>query len=74
MYFFILPPNLSKKNNKDKPKLIIANTIKGKGFSFSENSNEWHHKILTKNQYDKAIEELNNKWKLKKKILKPTLW
>ena len=53
--------NLSKKNNKDKPKLIIANTIKGKGFSFSENSNEWHHKILTKNQYDKAIEELNNK-------------
>ena len=53
--------NLSKKNNKDKPKLIIANTIKGKGFSFSENSNEWHHKILTKNQHDKAIEELNNK-------------
>jgi len=53
--------NLNKKNTQGKPKLIIANTIKGKGFSFSENTNEWHHKILTKNQYDKAISELNNK-------------
>ena len=52
---------LSAKNTKDKPKLIIANTIKGKGFSFSENTNEWHHNILTKSQYDKAIAELNNK-------------
>lgn len=51
---------LSAKNLKDKPKIIIANTIKGKGFSFAENSNEWHHKILTKSQYDKAIEELHN--------------
>ena len=51
----------STKNEKDKPKLVIANTVKGKGFSFSENTNEWHHKILTKSQYDKAIAELNNK-------------
>jgi len=36
----------------------IANTIKGKGFSFSENTNEWHHKILTKSQYEAALEEL----------------
>jgi len=51
---------LSTKNPKNKPKIIIANTIKGKGFSFAENSNEWHHKILTKSQYDKAIEELHS--------------
>ena len=42
----------------EKPKLILANTIKGKGFSFSENNNDWHHKILTKNQYDEALNEL----------------
>lgn len=42
-----------------KPKLILAKTVKGKGFKFSENNNDWHHKILTKNQYDLAIEELN---------------
>ena len=42
-----------------KPKIIIANTIKGKGFSFSENNNAWHHKILTNNQYQEALIELN---------------
>ena len=41
-----------------KPKAIIANTIKGKGFSFSENNNDWHHSILTKSFYEKAIKEL----------------
>ena len=48
----------SKEKTSKKPKAIIANTIKGKGFSFSENNNEWHHAVLTKTLYDKAIEEL----------------
>ena len=43
----------------EKPKLIMAKTIKGKGFSFSENNNDWHHKIMTKKQYNEALEELN---------------
>lgn len=43
-----------------KPKLILAKTIKGKGFSFSENNNDWHHKILTKKQYDEAKKEIND--------------
>ena len=30
-------------NNINKPKAIIANTTKGKGFTFSENNNDWHH-------------------------------
>ena len=41
-----------------RPKLILANTIKGKGFSFSENNNDWHHKILTQESYNIAIKEL----------------
>ena len=41
-----------------KPKLLIANTIKGKGVSFSENNNDWHHAVLTKNFYEKALNEL----------------
>ncbi len=48
----------SEEKTSKKPKAIIANTIKGKGFSFSENNNEWHHAVLTKSLYDKAIEEL----------------
>ena len=41
-----------------KPKAIIANTVKGKGFSFSENNNQWHHSVLTKSLYEKALKEI----------------
>ena len=50
-----------KSNQINKPKAIIANTTKGKGFSFSENNNDWHHSILTKSFYDKAVKELIKK-------------
>ena len=54
--------NFFKENNKiTKPKAIIANTIKGKGFSFSENNNDWHHSILSKSIYEKALKELEKK-------------
>jgi transketolase len=43
-----------------KPIAIIAKTIKGKGFSFAENNNDWHHAVLTKSIYEKALEELKN--------------
>lgn len=46
------------KANTSKPKALIAKTVKGKGFSFSENNNSWHHSILTKKLYDLGIEEL----------------
>ena len=45
----------------NKPKALIANTIKGKGFSFSENNNDWHHKVMSKSQYELAIKELEKK-------------
>tara|TARA_A100001011_G_C14314821_1_gene847437 strand:+ start:3322 stop:4155 length:834 start_codon:yes stop_codon:yes gene_type:complete len=48
----------NKEQISKKPKAIIANTIKGKGFTFSENNNDWHHAVLSKTLYDKAIEEL----------------
>jgi len=44
---------------KDKPKAILANTIKGKGISFAENDNNWHHAVLSKSIYEKAMAELN---------------
>lgn len=43
---------------KKKPTIIIANTIKGKGISFMENSAAWHSKVLNKNDYLKARKEL----------------
>ena len=49
---------LSTKCIIEKPTAIIAKTIKGKGFSFSENNNDWHHSVLTKKLYDTALKEL----------------
>ena len=51
----------SKSDDIKKPKAIIANTVKGKGFSFSENDNNWHHGILTKSVYENALDELYKK-------------
>lgn len=42
----------------EKPHMIIAQTIKGKGVSFMENNIEWHGIAPTPEQRDKAIEEL----------------
>lgn len=41
-----------------KPKAIVGNTIKGKGVSFMENNNEWHHNRLTQDRYNEAMKEL----------------
>jgi transketolase len=44
----------------NKPRVIVANTVKGKGISFMENNNEWHHNRLTKSNYDLSLLELVN--------------
>lgn len=41
-----------------KPYVIIANTVKGKGLSFAENSAEWHRGVLTDALYERALLEL----------------
>jgi len=46
--------------DNDMPKCIIANTIKGKGVSFMENDNSWHHANMNEKQYNQAMEELNH--------------
>lgn len=46
----------NKKNGK--PKVIIADTIKGKGVSFMENKLEWHYRSLSKELYEEAILEI----------------
>lgn len=40
------------------PTVIIANTIKGKGVSFMENDNSWHHNKMTSAQYEQALSEV----------------
>ena len=51
---------LSAKD-QNGPVAIVANTIKGKGFSFAENNNAWHHAPLSSSQYEAALKELKIK-------------
>lgn len=44
---------------KDKPTVIIAHTVKGKGVSFAENVVSFHNGILSQEQYDQALRELS---------------
>jgi len=45
---------------KDKPTVIIADTIKGKGVSFMENSLKWHYCSPNPDELKKAISEIEN--------------
>ncbi|WP_026653793.1 transketolase [Butyrivibrio proteoclasticus] len=45
-------------HQKGKPKAIIGNTIKGKGVSYMENNNDWHHNRLTNEQLESALAEI----------------
>lgn len=47
------------KKETERPKVIIAHTIKGKGVSFAENKVEWHSGYFSKDLYEQAMEELN---------------
>ena len=46
------------KNEKGKPTMIIAHTIKGKGVSFMENNYVWHGTAPNDEQYETAMKEL----------------
>lgn len=47
-----------RKRPKGKPYVVIAHTVKGKGVSFFENDNKWHHAKLSDEQYVAALAEL----------------
>ena len=48
----------SVKSLTGKPKIIIANTIKGKGVSFMEDQPEYHGRALSASEMDRARKEL----------------
>jgi transketolase len=43
----------------NKPKIIIAHTIKGKGVSFMEDKLEWHYKSPNDEEFMIAKKELS---------------
>ena len=58
-------------SNTGKPTVIIARTIKGKGFSEIENKDGWHGRVLPPDMAERAIKELGGIRNLKVKTQKP---
>ena len=50
--------NALNKHLSDRPKMIIANTIKGKGIKQIENNHAWHKRSPTKEELDGMLKEL----------------
>ena len=46
------------QKTKGRPTVIVAETVKGKGFSFAENNAAFHNGALTADQYRQALSEL----------------
>ena len=61
----------SSLSNTGKPTVIIAKTVKGKGFSEIENKDGWHGKALPPDMAERAIAELGGVRHLKVKTSKP---
>jgi len=47
-----------RADNYKKPKIIVANTIKGKGVSYMENDPKWHTRLPNSEELKQAYEEL----------------
>jgi transketolase len=43
-----------------RPVMIIAKTLKGKGVSFVEDRDGWHGKVLKREEFNRALQELGN--------------
>lgn len=57
--FTEMPFALEEAKKSDRPVMLIANTIKGKGVSFMENEPEWHHAVPDTKQLEIAQKELS---------------
>jgi transketolase len=49
---------LGEPGGAERPRAVIARTVKGKGVSFIEDRVEWHHKVPAPDQVRLALEEL----------------
>ncbi len=70
------PENLDSLSlrTSQKPKMIIAKTIKGKGVSFLEDKNGWHGKPIPKERLQDALKELGEvDLKVRGKIERPSV-
>lgn len=52
---------LRVSSDAQRPKLVIAHTLKGKGVDFMENKLEWHYKTPNADELQRALLEINDR-------------
>ena len=55
----------------NRPTIILAKTVKGKGVSFLENKNGWHGRALAKVQLAQALDEIGSVPQIRGVVAKP---
>lgn len=56
--FDAIHQSLEHSKNDERPKVIVAHTVKGKGVSFMEDDNNWHYRIPKREEVLAAANEL----------------
>jgi transketolase len=59
---FISVLNACKKSEVAVPKIVIANTIKGKGVDYMENTVDWHYWPMSEELYKEAVNQIKRKY------------
>jgi transketolase len=59
--FIELESAINSPQHKDKPRIIICNTVKGKGVSYMEGKVEWHYRTPTGDLFERALMEVKGK-------------
>ena len=49
---------LAARADRERPSVIVAHTVKGKGVSFMEDDNNWHYRTPNTHELDSALAEL----------------
>ena len=65
---------LARARRAERPTVIVAKTVKGKGVSFVENKEGWHGKALDAEQAKRALEEIGAGPSRTFPTLKPDPW
>ncbi|PKK38445.1 transketolase [Siphonobacter sp. SORGH_AS_0500] len=53
-----------RSQRNGKPKVIVANTVKGKGISYMENRMEWHYLPMSADLYEQAQKDVTETYQL----------
>lgn len=56
-----LTETLGSNPSSSRPTAVIAETVKGRGISFIEGEKGWHHRVPSRQEFERAVAELDSR-------------